>query len=92
MVEGLEEVEMAREPETAAEIMDAVEQGTIGHRRAMEALHLESFDALVETMHLNGRTFWAHRATRPSAENKAALRLACGLAESENANSRAETR
>jgi hypothetical protein len=38
-----------------ADVLEKLEKGKIGHRAAMQWLNVESYDALVEIMHVNGK-------------------------------------
>jgi hypothetical protein len=69
---------MPAEPKTVAEVIDAVANGRIGHREAMQKLHLESYGELIETMHANGRRLWAHKPTKPDPKTLDILARACG--------------
>lgn len=70
---------MPVEPRTVAEIIDAVHDGTIGHKRAMEALGLNNYNELIDVMHANGKALWAHRPVRrPSRALMDVLAAACG--------------
>jgi hypothetical protein len=60
---------------TLAEMLDKLERGRIGHREAMQWLGVDSFNELVDIVHLNGRRMPGHRATPVSAETRALLRL-----------------
>ena len=63
-----------------SDIIEAVAGGRMGHGEAMRRLNLDTYADLVETVHLNGRTMWAHRPVRPDARTKALLAQACGMA------------
>jgi hypothetical protein len=60
---------------TLAEMLDKLERGRIGHREAMQWLGVDSFNELVDIVHLNGRRMPGHRATPVSAETRALLAL-----------------
>ena len=68
-----------REPQTVAEVLDAVSNGTIGHEAAIKALGVADYAGLVETMRYNGRTFWAHRPVAPDPALITVLGAACGV-------------
>ena len=57
-----------------AEVLAKLERGRIGHRAAMAWLNIDSYPALVEIMHANGRRMPGHRPMRLSAETEALLR------------------
>lgn len=59
---------------TLAEMLDKLERGRIGHGEAMRWLGIDSYTALVETVHANGRQMPGHRANRVSPETKELLR------------------
>ncbi len=47
-----------------ADVLEKLEKGKIGHRAAMEWLNVNSYDALVEIMHTNGRLMPGHQPMR----------------------------
>ena len=70
---------MDSEPRTVAEIVEAVHDGSIGHRQAIEALGLRGYNDLIDVMHANGLPLWAHRPPRrASRELLDVLAAACG--------------
>jgi hypothetical protein len=69
---------MSTKTSTVADIVRAVSAGRIGNRAAIEALALNNYDELVETMHLNGYTMAAHRPIGDRRENAALIAEACG--------------
>jgi hypothetical protein len=60
---------------TLAELLDKLERGRIGHSEAMRWLGVDSYAALVEIVHANGRQMSGHRAAPVPAETRALLRL-----------------
>ena len=44
-----------------SDVLEALEKGKIGYRAAMEWLNVNSHDALVEIMHVNGRLMPGHQ-------------------------------
>ena len=44
-----------------ADVLAKLEKGKIGHPAAMQWLNVESYDALVEIMHANGRLMPGHQ-------------------------------
>ena len=46
----------------------------IGHRAAMEWLNVESYDALVEIMHVDGRLMPGHQPMRVAPETRELVR------------------
>ena len=54
-----------------AEVLEKLEKGKIGHRAAMEWLHVRSDDDLVDVMHVNGRLMPGHQPMRVSPETRA---------------------
>jgi hypothetical protein len=60
---------------TLAEMLDKLERGRIGHSEAMRWLGVDSYAALVEVVHANGRQMPGHRAGPVRAETRALLRL-----------------
>ncbi len=44
-----------------AEVLELLEKGKIGHRAAMDWLHIDSLEKLVEIMHFNDRQMPGHR-------------------------------
>ena len=60
---------------TLAELLDKLERGRIGHGEAMRWLGIDSYNALVEIVHANGRQMPGHRVTRLPPETLAVLRL-----------------
>jgi len=59
---------------TLAELLDKLESGRIGHARAMQWLGVDSYNALVEIVHANGRQMPGHRPMPISPETRALLR------------------
>ena len=57
-----------------ADVLEKLEKGKIGHRAAMEWLNIESYDALVDIMHANGRLMPGHQPMRVSPETRALVR------------------
>jgi hypothetical protein len=57
-----------------ADVLAKLERGKIGHRAAMEWLDVESYDALVEIMHANGRLMPGHQPMRVAPETRALVR------------------
>lgn len=57
-----------------ADVLEKLEKGKIGHRAAMEWLNIESYNALVEIMHANGRLMPGHQPMPVSPETRALLR------------------
>lgn len=57
-----------------ADVLEKLEKGRIGHRAAMEWLHVESYDGLVEVMHANNRQMPGHQPMRVAPETCALLR------------------
>jgi len=57
-----------------ADVLARLEKGKIGHRAAMEWLDVESYDALVEIMHANGRLMPGHQPMRVARETRALVR------------------
>ena len=47
-----------------ADVLEKLEKGKIGHRAAMDWLHIDSIEELVETMHVNGRLMPGHQPMR----------------------------
>lgn len=64
-----------------ADVPAKLEKGRIGHAAAMAWLDIDSIDALVETMHVNGRLMPGHRPMRVSPATLAVLRAALQPAE-----------
>jgi hypothetical protein len=60
---------------TLADLLDKLERGRIGHSEAMRWLGVDSYAALVEIVHANGRQMPGHRAGPVGAETRALLRL-----------------
>jgi hypothetical protein len=60
---------------TLAEMLDKLERGRIGHSEAMRWLGVDSYAALVEIVHANGRQMPGHRAKPITDETRAVLRL-----------------
>lgn len=60
---------------TLADMLDRLERGQIGHAQAMQWLGVDSYNALVEIVHANGRQMPGHRAMRIAPETRAVLRL-----------------
>jgi len=69
---------MSTDGKTVAEILEAAANGRIGHKAAIKALHLETYNDLVETMRLNGLALWAHQPGRPEKGTMSVLATACG--------------
>jgi len=63
---------------TVADVVKAVSAGRMGNRAAIEALALNNYRELVETVHLNGYTMAAHRPIGDRQENAALVAEACG--------------
>jgi hypothetical protein len=59
---------------TLAELLDKLESGRIGHAEAMEWLGVDSYNALVEIVHANGRQMPGHRPIPITPETRALLR------------------
>ena len=57
-----------------ADVLEKLEKGRIGHRAAMAWVNVESYDALVEIMHANGRLMPGHQPMRVSAETRELVR------------------
>jgi hypothetical protein len=57
-----------------ADVLEKLEKGKIGHRAAMEWLNVESYDALVEIMHVNGRLMPGHQPMRVAPETRELVR------------------
>ena len=57
-----------------ADVLEKLEKGKIGHAAAMEWLNVESYDDLVETMHINNRLMPGHQPMRVSRETRALVR------------------
>ena len=57
-----------------AEVLEKLEKGRIGHRAAMEWLNVESYDALVEIMHVDGRLMPGHQPMRVAPETRELVR------------------
>jgi hypothetical protein len=57
-----------------ADVLEKLEKGKIGHRAAMEWLNVDSYDALVEIMHMNGRLMPGHRPMRVALETRELVR------------------
>jgi hypothetical protein len=49
---------------TLADLLDKLERGRTGHAGAMRWLGVDSYSALVEIIHANGRKMPGHRAWR----------------------------
>lgn len=60
---------------TLAELLDKLERGRIGHSEAMRWLGVDSYAALVEIVHANGRQMPGHRAAPVPEGTRALLRL-----------------
>ena len=60
-----------------AQLLAQIEKGRVGYTDAMDWLHIESLNELVEIMHLNGRSMPGHRPMRISKETKALLKQIC---------------
>jgi len=59
---------------TLAEMLNKLERGQIGHSEAMRWLGVDSYAALVEIVHANGRQMPGHRARTVTEETRAVLR------------------
>ncbi len=59
---------------TLADMLDKLERGWIEHSEAMRWLGVDSYAALVEVVHANGRQMPGHRAGAVTAETRALLR------------------
>ena len=59
---------------TLADMVEQLERGRIGHSEAMRWLGVDSYGALVEVVHANGRQMPGHRAGPVTAETRALLR------------------
>jgi hypothetical protein len=59
---------------TLADLLTRLERGQIGHSEAMRWLGVDSYAALVEIVHANGRQMPGHRPAPVSAETRALLR------------------
>jgi hypothetical protein len=59
---------------TLAEMLEKLERGRIGHTQAMQWLGVDSYNALVEIVHANGRQMPGHRATPLTPETRDLLR------------------
>lgn len=59
---------------TLAELLDKLERGRIGHTEAMQWLGIDSYPALVEIVHANGRQMPGHRPNSISPETRELLR------------------
>jgi hypothetical protein len=57
-----------------ADVLEELEEGKIGHAAAMEWLNVESYDALVEIMHVKNRLMPGHQPMRVSRETRALVR------------------
>jgi len=57
-----------------ADVLAKLEKGKIGHRAAMVWLNIDSYDALVDIMHVNGRLMPGHQPMRVSPETRALVR------------------
>lgn len=57
-----------------ADVLERLEKGKIGHRAAMEWLNVDSYNALVEIMHANGRLMPGHQPMRVSPETRNLVR------------------
>ncbi len=60
---------------TLADMLDKLERGLVGHSEAMRWLGVDSYAALVEIVHANGRQMPGHRAGPVPADTRALLRL-----------------
>lgn len=60
---------------TLAEMLNKLERGKIGHTEAMQWLGIDSYNALVEIVHMNGWQMPGHRAMPITPETRALLRL-----------------
>jgi hypothetical protein len=69
---------MSEELHTVAEIVKAVSAGRLGFKEAIRRLHLNTYDELVETVHLNGYTMPGHRAFGDRVANARIIAEACG--------------
>ncbi len=61
---------------TLADMLDKLERGRIGHSEAMRWLGVDSYTALVEIVHANGRQMPGHRDRPVPEATRAVLRLA----------------
>jgi hypothetical protein len=59
---------------TLAELLEKLERGRIGHGEAMRWLGVDSYNELVDIVHLNGRQMPGHRPMPISDETRALLR------------------
>jgi hypothetical protein len=59
---------------SAADVLERLEQGKIGHRAAMEWFNLYSYGDLVDVMHSNGRLMPGHQPMKVSPETRALVR------------------
>ena len=57
-----------------ADVLEKLEKGKIGHRAAMDWLNVESYGALVEIMHTNGRLMPGHQPMRVAPETRELVR------------------
>jgi hypothetical protein len=57
-----------------ADVLEKLEKGKIGHRAAMAWLNVESYDALVEIMHVNGRLMPGHQPMCVAPETRELVR------------------
>jgi hypothetical protein len=60
---------------TLAELLDKLERGRVGHSEAMRWLGVDSYAALVEIVHANGRQMPGHRSAPVPERTRALLRL-----------------
>ena len=56
-----------------ADVLEKLEKGEIGHCAAMVWLNVNSYNDLVETMHVNGRLMPGHQPMRVAPETRALL-------------------
>ncbi len=59
---------------TLADVLERLEKGKIGHAAAMSWLNIESLDALVEIMHVNGRLMPGHQPMRVTPATRELVR------------------
>jgi len=60
---------------TLADVLDKLERGRIGRLETLRWLGVDSYAALVEIVHANGRQMPGHKARPVSADTGALLRL-----------------
>lgn len=68
---------MADRPMSVHDLVTAVSGGRIGNAEAIRRLNLTSYAELVDTVHANGLSMWAHRRRQPTPETLEVLRRAC---------------